>query len=580
MDQAGVFVLGMHRSGTSAVARLVNLLGVPMCVEADLVRAAPSNPRGHWESVSLVRFNDALLHKHGRAWWCPPRLGLVCSGDPSAARELFASVYPTKQWVWKDPRTCLTLSFWLEALNTRPVGILVLRNPLEIAHSLERRDEFYLELSLALWERYMHHGLTALAGLPVAAFQFEELVADPMGAATRLWVFLSACGIEVQQPDRTAIRDFVDPRLRHQVLAPTAASSSPLLSAHQRELASIIDSLPAESPSFAPPELPVESACTDRLFTRLQGDHRLAAPVAPRWQSPAKTSVIVITRSEGPALRRTIRALTQTLPRSTEILVVDDASTDGSTDFLKRDSRVRIITGTAPLGISRARNLGVSSAQGDVLLFSDAHVAPRAEWLPPLLQALEREDVAAAAPTLTDAQTGTVRVHGLEFADAALNVHWLRAHSKRPFPIPLVCGSFVAVRRDALARAGGFDTSFEAYGAEDLELSLRLWRMGYECLAVPAAEVAHAWKERTADSLEWRPFLANLIRLATLHLSLENLAQFNACLSAAEDFPRAYAHVLAGDALRRREELSTLCACDDDWFFARFGMEAFATAKP
>ena len=181
MDQAGVFVLGMHRSGTSAVARLVNLLGVPMCVEADLVRAAPSNPRGHWESVSLVRFNDALLHKHGRAWWCPPRLGLVCSGDPSAARELFASVYPTKQWVWKDPRTCLTLSFWLEALNTRPVGILVLRNPLEIAHSLERRDEFYLELSLALWERYMHHGLTALAGLPVAAFQFEELVADPMG---------------------------------------------------------------------------------------------------------------------------------------------------------------------------------------------------------------------------------------------------------------------------------------------------------------------------------------------------------------------------------------------------------------
>lgn len=68
-----VVVLGMHRSGTSAVTRVVNLLGLPLCRRDDLYLAA-DNPAGHWESTSVVGVNDALLAEMGGPCWAPPVL--------------------------------------------------------------------------------------------------------------------------------------------------------------------------------------------------------------------------------------------------------------------------------------------------------------------------------------------------------------------------------------------------------------------------------------------------------------------------------------------------------------------------
>ena len=67
----GVFVLGMHRSGTSAATRLINLLGIETCVASDLLPWARDNPRGHWESRSLNDFNDRILARLGCDWTLP-----------------------------------------------------------------------------------------------------------------------------------------------------------------------------------------------------------------------------------------------------------------------------------------------------------------------------------------------------------------------------------------------------------------------------------------------------------------------------------------------------------------------------
>ena len=61
MSPTGVYVLGMHRSGTSATARLIHLLGVPINVPEDWLEPAPDNPKGYWESAALVDFNDELM---------------------------------------------------------------------------------------------------------------------------------------------------------------------------------------------------------------------------------------------------------------------------------------------------------------------------------------------------------------------------------------------------------------------------------------------------------------------------------------------------------------------------------------
>src|SRR5271165_3578298 len=127
---AGVLVLGMHRSGTSAATRLVNLLGPSTCIKEDLLGVAPGNPTGLWESGSLVTFNDELLARVGRAWWCPPLPGerywsaFPAMGPSDAGREAFAAVHPGAPWVWKDPRTALTLPYWRRALDRAVVALV------------------------------------------------------------------------------------------------------------------------------------------------------------------------------------------------------------------------------------------------------------------------------------------------------------------------------------------------------------------------------------------------------------------------------------------------------------------------
>ena len=181
----GVFVVGMHRSGTSATTRMLNLLGLPLCRDDDLVQDSVGNPSGHWESASLVQFNDRLLWTIGASWWCPQRPNATWVGEPlvapalRAAPTIFAAGHAGPQWAWKDPRTSLTLPFWLTALDVKPLVVLCTRNPLEVAHSLRTRNAMEKPLSLALWERYTHTIVNAIDGLPVLVTRYEDLMRDP-----------------------------------------------------------------------------------------------------------------------------------------------------------------------------------------------------------------------------------------------------------------------------------------------------------------------------------------------------------------------------------------------------------------
>ena len=90
-----------------------------------------------------------------------------------------------------------------------------------------------------------------------------------------------------------------------------------------------------------------------------------------------KISVIVVTRNEGAELRRTVENLRDTLPGRSEIVIVDDASTDGST------ARFRRAIKAGGIGVARARNLGAAQSKGDLLVFADGHIRlDKMWWLP------------------------------------------------------------------------------------------------------------------------------------------------------------------------------------------------------
>lgn len=151
-----IAIAGMHRSGTSMVAQFLHRSGVYLGPDAVLMPAASENPDGFWEHLQVVEINDELLSLLGGGWDYPPA-GPIAGDDPrfetlrTRARRVFAGFEEHPTWGWKDPRTSLTLPFWREVVDELQV-VAVVRNPLEVALSLRKRNGFSIALGLALWQ--------------------------------------------------------------------------------------------------------------------------------------------------------------------------------------------------------------------------------------------------------------------------------------------------------------------------------------------------------------------------------------------------------------------------------------------
>src|SRR5215813_2085377 len=153
-----ICIAGMHRSGTSMVARLLSLCGVYLGSQEHLMRSAPDNPEGFWENADFVELNDSLLAMVHAGWdlppaeyeWAPrPELSVLFT----KATQLIERLAPHQRWGWKDPRNSLTLPFWLRLIPNLQV-VVCLRNPLEVARSLSVRNGTSLAFGLNLWRSY------------------------------------------------------------------------------------------------------------------------------------------------------------------------------------------------------------------------------------------------------------------------------------------------------------------------------------------------------------------------------------------------------------------------------------------
>jgi O-antigen/teichoic acid export membrane protein len=145
---ATIVVLGMHRSGTSTITRMVNLCGASL--GGPTAGANAWNLAGHWESLEGLAINDLILRFSKGSWDNPPKY-LRCG--PSIRwkmRKFIGRLHEHGTAAWKDPRTVLTYSLW-KPLLTRSVCLATFRHPMSVARSLQRRDGFDLKKGLQLW---------------------------------------------------------------------------------------------------------------------------------------------------------------------------------------------------------------------------------------------------------------------------------------------------------------------------------------------------------------------------------------------------------------------------------------------
>ncbi len=236
-----ILVLGMHRSGTSMVTRLINMMGAYFGTEEASTGANEENPKGFWERKDIRRLNDDLLFSVGADWY--RILKFNCERVPEEARSRFLEqsrrvvlgLDGHRPWVAKEPRFCLTLPLWRDILEW-PLGVVVLRNPVEIALSLRARNDFPLHMGVALWEAYIQSLLQNTRGMPIIVVHHSDLVQNPVSAVERLFVALQEQGARrLSLPSQQEIEAFIDSNLYRQ--RRDDIISKQLLSPYQQNLA-------------------------------------------------------------------------------------------------------------------------------------------------------------------------------------------------------------------------------------------------------------------------------------------------------------------------------------------------------
>ena len=224
-----IIVLGMHRSGTSALTGLLHQLGAYVGAAHELLPPAPDNPRGFFERHDALAINREILalsncRWHQTARWRTPQLTPKLS---HAMGQLVAQLSQKPVWALKDPRLCLTLPCWQPFLSM-PLVVIMYRSPAAIISSLAQRNNLPSDYALALWEQHMVHALRSAALHPRVHINHAQLIHHPqlvmqtLAAATGLAPNPAAC-------------QMIDPSLVH-----ASKDEEGLLTPHQLRICAML----------------------------------------------------------------------------------------------------------------------------------------------------------------------------------------------------------------------------------------------------------------------------------------------------------------------------------------------------
>ena len=231
--QIGLLVLGMHRSGTSALTRTLNLLGAALPNE--LLGPSVNNPMGHWESTRLYELHNELLQQIDTQWdgWLPIEEDWFHSPVAAFNANKLAA-FVTEEFtgkplfVLKDPRLCRIAPLWRDVFEIAQADLRVVipfRNPIEVAASLELRNDMAPSNAMLVWLRHVLDAEAASRGLPRSFVRYDALLEDWRGAIDRIGMQL---GLKWPRRTLAAERDidaFLRPDQRHHATSDDAVKS-------------------------------------------------------------------------------------------------------------------------------------------------------------------------------------------------------------------------------------------------------------------------------------------------------------------------------------------------------------------
>lgn len=233
-----ILVLGMHRSGTSAVVRMLSYLGCDL--PKTLMGANRTNETGHWESIPICRLDDRILASAGTEWndWLEVNPGWLDSPKreeflDEALGVLEDEFGSSRLFVLKDPRICRLVPFWLDCLQhagARTLIVFPVRNPLEVAASLEKRNGIEPALGQLLWLRHVLDAEVASRGTPRFFTSYDRVLNDWANTAQDAQSALGITWPRMSGHVVAEVDDFLSHKYRHHEEDADAVLENPRLS--------------------------------------------------------------------------------------------------------------------------------------------------------------------------------------------------------------------------------------------------------------------------------------------------------------------------------------------------------------
>jgi glycosyltransferase involved in cell wall biosynthesis len=227
-DTTAVLVLGMHRSGTSALAGLIGLLGADL--GPDLIGPDQSNIKGHFEPRKIVTVNDDLLESLGAR---APESGDLpedwlnrnqTKKAKNQIREIIRDDFSARDiFVIKDPRLCLLLPLYrelFEELGIRLKIIVIRRNRHEVIRSLNERDGMPHGIGKNYYKKHVKALEANLAGTKSLPISFDQLIEAPDAVIKQIESFIPQLSGRNNRNDGQPTTAFIDSALRHHRLKP------------------------------------------------------------------------------------------------------------------------------------------------------------------------------------------------------------------------------------------------------------------------------------------------------------------------------------------------------------------------
>jgi len=214
----------MHRSGTSALAGALHSMGFEVGPNDDVMPADERNPEGYFELSSIVRANDELLTHFEGGWDSPPKFAPGWADDDAAtqfidaARSMIGELFESDHYVLKDPRISILLPVWRQITKDQGCAVVIVRDPLEVAASLTRRNGLSTLTGLALWAAYNRAMLRDLHGARVHVCSYVDLIESPVDVLTDIATSLRSWGELSDDADLSGAFATIHPELRRNMI--------------------------------------------------------------------------------------------------------------------------------------------------------------------------------------------------------------------------------------------------------------------------------------------------------------------------------------------------------------------------